>query len=305
MSTIRTFDAEVARLASRQRSLITHRQAVGLGAMPAMVRTRLLSGRWVQVARGLYRVTGSPVTWHQRALGACLLAGDDAMASHRSAAVIWGVSGFRPGPIEITVPAARSARNALAVVHRSIDLPRTDRTVHDRIPVSRPARTVLDLAGRISPELLEEGVDDVLCRRLVTLDDLQRRLDRSGQRHGTTSLRAILEAWSTDGLPANVAEMRIARLLLDTGYTGFVPQYEIYHGGEFVARVDLGDPAPRIAIETDSFRRHAGRGPFRSDRVRGNRIAAAGWTVLRAPPEDAVDGRELLRSLRGLLAVAA
>ena len=99
--------------------------------------------------------------------------------------------------------------------------------------------------------------------------------------------------------------MRIARLLPTVHDTGFVPQYEIYHQGEFVARVDLGDPEPRVAVETDSFRWHAGRGPFRSDRVRGNRIAAAGWTVLRATPEDAVDGRELLRSLRGILAVAA
>lgn len=305
MSRILDFDAGVARLASRQRSLITHRQAVGLGATPAMIHTRLVTGRWVQVARGLYRVNGSPVSWHQRALGACLLAGEGAVASHRSAAVIWGLSGFRQGPLEITVPLGRSARNALAVVHRSIDLPRADRTMHDRIPVTRPARTVLDLAGRVSPALLEEGVDDVLCRRLVTLDDLRRRLDQSGKRHGLTSLHTILEAWRTDGMPANVAEMRIARLLLDAGYTGFVPQYEIVHEGEFVARVDLGDPSPRVAVELDSFRWHAGRGPFRSDRVRGNRIAAAGWTVLRATPEDAVDGRQLLRSLGGLLAAAA
>ncbi len=305
MTMIRTFDAEVARLASRQRSLVTHRQAVGLGATPAMVRTRLVTGRWVHVGRGLYRVSGSPVTWHQRALGACLLAGEGAVASHRSAAVIWGISGFRPGPLEITVPPGRSGRNPLAVVHRSIDLPRADRAVHDRIPVTRPARTVLDLAGRVSPELLEEGVDDVLCRRLLSLDDLQQRLSHAGKRHGTLPLRTILEAWSTDGLAANVAEMRIARLLFDAGYTGFVAQYEIYHQGEFVARVDLGDPRPRVAVETDSFRWHAGRGPFRSDRVRGNRIAAAGWTVLRATPEDAADGRELLRSLRRILAVAA
>ena len=36
------------------------------------------------------------------------------MVSHRSAAVLWGISGFRPGRLEITVPAGRSNRNALA-----------------------------------------------------------------------------------------------------------------------------------------------------------------------------------------------
>ncbi len=304
-SEIVTFDAAVGRLASRQRSLITHAQAAGLGATPAMIRTRLGTGRWVQVARGLYRLSGAHVTWHQRAVGACLLAGPGAVVSHRSAAVIWGVSGFRPGPLEITVPHGHSGRNALAAVHRTLDLPRGDRAVHEHIPLTRPARTLLDLAGRVGPNLLVEGVDDVLCRRLVTLDHLRRRLDECGKRHGTKALRTILDAWRPDGIPANVAEMRIGRLLLDAGYTGFVPQYEILHEGEFVARVDLGNPRPRVAIELDSFRWHAGRGPFRSDRVRTNRIVAAGWRLLRATPEDVTDGRELVRAVRQVTAVAA
>ncbi len=300
-----TFDAAIARSAGRQRSLITHAQATGLGATPAMIRTRLVNGRWVQVARGLYRVSGAPVTWHQRLLGACLLSGPGAMASHRSAAVLWGLAGFRPGPLEITVPPDRSGRNALATVHRSLDLPRGDRTVHERIPVTRPARTLLDLAGRVRPDLLEEGVDDVLCRRLVSLDHLHRRVDECGRRHGTRSLRAILDAWEPDGIPANVAEMRIGRLLVDAGYTGFVSQYQIFDDGEFVARVDLGDPRAKVAVELDSFRWHAGRGPFRSDRVRGNRIVAAGWRLLRATPDDIADGRELVRAGQRVTAVAA
>lgn len=43
------------------------------------------------------------------------------MISHRSAAVLLGVSGFRPGPHEITVQPGGNARNALARVHRSND----------------------------------------------------------------------------------------------------------------------------------------------------------------------------------------
>ncbi len=118
-------------------------------------------------------------------------------------------------------------------------------------------------------------------------------------------MRAILEAWNPERTAANVAEMRIARGLVEAGFTGFVPQYEIFHEGGFVARIDLGDPSPKVAIELDSFRWHAGRGPFRSDRVRGNRIVAAGWTLLRATPEDAADGRELLRAVRRLIPEAA
>lgn len=56
-----------------------------------------------------------------------------------------------------------------------------------------------------------------------------------------------------------------------------------------MARVDLAYPDHRLAIELDGFRWHAGREPFRSDRIRGNRIEAAGWRPLRAAPEDGDD----------------
>ena len=53
-----------------------------------------------------------------------------------------------------------------------------------------------------------------------------------------------------------------------------------------MAREDLAYPEHRLAIELDGFRWHAGRGPFRSDRLRRNRIAAAGWRLLETAPED-------------------
>jgi very-short-patch-repair endonuclease len=55
-----------------------------------------------------------------------------------------------------------------------------------------------------------------------------------------------------------------------------------------VAREDLAYPEHRLAIELDGFRWHAGRGPFRSDRLRRNRIEAAGWRSLETAPEDIV-----------------
>ncbi len=233
------------------------------------------------------------------------MAGPGAVVSHRSAAVVWGVSGFRPGPLEITVPAGRSGRNSLARVHRSDRLPARDSTTRQRIPVTRPARTIVDLAGRVGPELLEEAVDDVLCRRLVPLDKLRRRADELGRRRGSRALRTVLEAWTPGALPAGVAEMRIVRRLLAAGLPEPERQHEIRQDGELVARVDLAYPAERVAIELDSFRWHAGRGPFRSDRVRGNRIEAAGWRVLRATPEDAELGHGLVRAARALVRVAA
>jgi hypothetical protein len=229
----------------------------------------------VRVAAGVYRLPGAPVTWKQRALAACLISGPGAVVSHRSAAVLWGVSGFRPGRLEITVPPGRSGRNALARVHRS----GVEGVRRDGIPVTRPGRTIADLARVVGGDLLEEGVDDVLCRRLCRLEDLPAR-GRLGE---------VLAAWNGDGLPEGVAEMRVVRALLAAGLPAPARQYEIWVDGVFVARVDLAYPPFRLAMELDGFRWHAGRRKFRSDRMRRNRVEAAGWRLLEAAPEDIDD----------------
>lgn len=276
-------DVAVVRKAVSQRGLITRSQAMGVGASRGFVAHRVESGRWVQVAPGVYRLAGVPVTWRQRALAACLLAGPGAVLSHRSAAVLWGVSGFRPGPLELTVPLGCTSRNSLARIHRS---GKVDATTHKGVPVTRPGRTMVDLARIVAGDCLEEAVDDVLCRRLVSLDELVRLTAELGPRRGCRALRAVLGAWSGDALPAGVAEMRVVRGLLAVGLPDPVRQHELKADGELVARVDLAYPAHRLAIELDGFRWHAGRGPFRSDRLRRNRIEKAGWRLLETAVED-------------------
>lgn len=283
-------DAEIARIAARQHGVFTRAQASGAGATHAMIQHRVAMGRWALVARGVYRLAGVPVTWSQRALAACLIAGPGAVVSHRSAAVLWSISGFRPGRLDITVPVGRGNRNALATVHRA-DVKGVRR---DGVPVTTVARTLHDLTGVVGGDVLEEAVDDALCRRLVLLDELQ------GQR--SRVLRAVLEAWNGDALPAGVAEMRVVRELLAAGLPQPVRQYEIRAGGQFVARVDLAYPEHRLALELDGFRWHAGRGPFRSDRLRRNRVEAAGWRLLEAAPEDIA---ELVRTAAEILRRAA
>ena len=268
-------DAAIARIAYRQHSLVLREQALGVGMTDEMIRHRITTGRWVRVAAGVYRLAGVPVTWKQRALAACLISGAGAVVSHRSAAVLWGVSGFRPGPLEVTVPAGRSGRNALARVHRS----EVEGMLRDRVPVTRPARMLADLAGVVGGDVLEEAVDDVLCRRLCRLEDVPAR----------GALRAVVEAWNGEGLADGVAEMRVVRSLVAAGLPAPVRQYEIWVDGVFIARVDLAYPPFRLAMELDGFRWHAGRRPFRSDRLRRNRIERVGWRLLEAAPEDVDD----------------
>lgn len=284
------FDRQVSPVFSRQLGLITRTQAVSAGGTREIIQHRLETGRWVRVGGGVYRLAGVPVTWEQRALAACLVAGPDAVVSYGAAAVLHGISGFRPGRPHITVPPTASARNPLATVHRAtLDPP--DRTLRHQIAVTSPARTLADLARTTTRELLEEAVDDVLCRRLTTIDRLA--ADATGR------LRAVLAAWTPGALPGSPAEIDLVRALLAAGLPQPERQYWIAAAH---ARVDLAYPRQRIAMELDSFRWHAGRRAFATDRSRGNRIVAAGWQLLRATPDDP---RSLVQAATGLLRRAA
>ena len=214
-----------------------------------------------------------PVTWKQRALAACLISGPGAVVSHRSAAVLWGVSGFRPGPLEITVPPGRSGRNALA----GCTARRVDGVLRDGVPVTRPVPDAADLAGVVSGDLLEEAVDDALCRRLCRLDELH---------GGGPALRECWRRGTGTGWRRGWRRCGWCGPCWRRGCRRRCGSTRFWVGGVLIARVDLAYPPFRLAMELDGFRWHAGRRPFRSDRLRRNRIEAAGWRLLEAAPED-------------------
>ncbi|MDQ6928225.1 MAG: type IV toxin-antitoxin system AbiEi family antitoxin domain-containing protein [Actinomycetota bacterium] len=235
-------DQKLARIAARQHGLFSRAQALAAGFTDAVIQRRLRDGFWIRVGSGVYCVAGAPLTWKQRALAACLVAGPGAVVSHRSAAVLHQVAGFRPGPLEITVPTGRSSRSSLATVHRSgLLLPR-DRTLVDGIPVTHPARMLLELANRVSRPTLEDAVDDVLCRRLTSLDRLMAAVDQpSTGHHGVHNLRGVLEAWAGGNNQPMLSEMRLIRELVARGLPRPVCQFEIRIDGH-VYRIDIAWP---------------------------------------------------------------
>ncbi|HVF76244.1 MAG TPA: type IV toxin-antitoxin system AbiEi family antitoxin domain-containing protein [Acidimicrobiales bacterium] len=298
-------ESEFSRHARRQHGLVTRAQAMAAGLSPSGVARRTRDGTWRRVAAGVYAVASSPATWRQRVLAACLALG--AVASHRTAAALWGLSGFRPGPVHVLVAAPRSARSTLAIVHRTVELPRADVTTIDGIPVTRLARTLIDLAGTVPARALEEAVDDALCRRLVTLPRLDRRATAllGKGRAGSAAFADVLGSWRGDQpLPQEVAEARLLRRLVHAGLPPPIPQHEVYTpDGRFVGRLDLAWPDVRVGFELDGFRWHGSPRASQRDLARHNRLKALSWTVLQAMPADlAADGAHLAELARPLLA---
>ena len=88
-----------------QYGLIHRSQVHRIGLTDRQIERRLATGSWLRERPGVYRLAGVPPTWESDLLAALL--GRDAVASHRSAAVLWDLGVYhRPRP-ELSVPIER------------------------------------------------------------------------------------------------------------------------------------------------------------------------------------------------------
>lgn len=293
----RNIERQLGRLARGQHGLVTAAQARASGMSADCMRWRVGIGLWVRVVPGVFALAGTADSWRRTTMAAVLAAGPGSVASHTTAAALYGLSGCGFRRVEITVAKGRSHRSRLAVVHESAHLPGGDVTTIAAIPVTRPARTLVDLAGCVPRRVLEEAIDDALVRRLITLGRLTRRAETLGGpgRNGTVVLGQVLSCWEQGDMPESVAEMRFARRLAANGLPKPVLQHEVHDPtGRFVARVDLAYPEARVALEMKGFRWHGTPLRYARDQERERRLAALGWLVLCATPADlAGHGREL------------
>jgi very-short-patch-repair endonuclease len=211
-------------------------------------------------------------------MAACLAWGEGAGISHPPAAALWRLAGFEQRAAELTVPPGRR-RKGPGVVHRSLLLP-VDVTRVDGIPVTTPARTLIDIASVCDEEVVEEALDDALRRGLVSIPRLRWRLDQMGRRPGVVMMRALLDARAGSSVPQSVFETRLLRALRRAGLPEPVAQHEIRRGGRLVAVVDFAYPRERLAIEADGYRWHSGRAQWEHDRSRRNDLTLLGWRVV-------------------------
>jgi very-short-patch-repair endonuclease len=206
-------------------------------------------------------------------MAAVLACGRDALLSHGSAAALMGIDD-RERAISISVPQERSPRPPGVKVHRVV-LEDGDATTRDRIPVTSPARTLVDLAIDLSPARLERAVNRADKLGLIRPDELRAELSsRQGQR-GVPALRDLLDR-ETFALTESELERCFLRLARQAGLAK--PETGVSLNGyvvDFYWR-DLG-----LIVETDGLRYHRTAFQQARDRRRDQAHAAAGLTTLR------------------------
>ena len=285
-----------------QFGVLSRAQALSVGLSPRAIDRRSASGRWEVVFPGVYRLAGAAASWKQLCLSACLWAGEDAFASHRTAAALWGLEGIASNVVELST--TRRIRHPGVLVHFAA-IARADQSRVGSIPVTGVTRTLFDLGAVTGPEGVELALDDALRRKMTSLRVLRQRLEDLGGRgrRGAGILRSLLEDRDPrKAPPESVLEARLLRCIRQSRLPEPARQFEVRDRGKLFARVDFAYPDVRLAIEADGYRYHSGRVAWQRDLERRNSLTSLGWRVIHVTWNDVVSGGErILAEIRQAL----
>ncbi len=293
-----SIDSAIANLAARQHGNVTRPQLQPLGLSDSVISRRVAAGRLHRVHAGVYAVGRPPTTDLERAAGAVLACGEDALLSHASALALWELAprGW-PSRVEVTGPGHR--RPSGLIVHRCSTLTARDRKHRQRIPVTSPARTLLDCAVRLTAKTLTRAVNDALRRHLLRRWHLQELTSRCGGHPGAARLTPFAEV---DHEPTR-SPLEDEFLDFCRRYGLPVPKVNVMLG-DF--EVDALFEAERVIVELDSFTYHSSRDAFERDRMRDLSALRNGLVTVRItrerlerrPRQEADQLHEILRRRR-------
>jgi very-short-patch-repair endonuclease len=274
-------------VAERQSGVFTSTQALAEGLTQRQVRYRLATGRWRCVlGKGLS--VGPPPTsgWSAGALAwAATLTWPDVVLGFRLAGVLHGFPITVGTPVDVYVR-RRHRPMAGLIAHRGPLEPEELVELRRGLSLTSVPRTAIDC---LSSMPLREGIG--LYAWLTAHDCLDRaRLTeavaaRTGRR-GVGTLRELQR--STRSGAVSEAERRMHALLEGARITGWQAGVRISDADGVIGVVDVCFPAQRVVVEIDGRSAHSTPRALLHDRRRQNRLALAGYVVLRFTWSDLV-----------------
>jgi very-short-patch-repair endonuclease len=276
-------DEAISALAASQHGVVGRRQLIAAGIGAQAIKHRVGAGRLHPLYRGVYAVGHRVLSQRGRWMAATLAT--DGVLSHRSAAALWGI---RPsqGRIHVTTPRTRAKRPGL-LLHRAV-LAEDEITVRDGIPVTTPARTLLDLAGVLQRHQLQQAINEA---EILRLEGPHQLAERHRTKRGTKALRTLAPPTYT----RTDLEARFHTFLNDRRFQ--LPQTNTIIEGK---EVDFAWPDRKLIVELDSWEFHRTRTAFEDDRRTDRTLKATGWTVIRITWRDLDDPDALGGELRAL-----
>lgn len=264
--------------ACHRRGLVTWGDALGVGTSRSAWYRAHASGGLVEVFHDVSRLSGYPVTPEQTIHAAVLSCGPGALASHRSAAALWGVEIGGLDPVDVAVPQrGRSPARPGIALHRPRDTLDLRPTRRAGIPSANPLRILVDL-GAVAPHRVEDALEHFVIRGFVSRRAAEAALLRHRRpgRPGVRALQAALESWALgDKPPDSVLEPRMAALVRAHGLPAFVFHLPV---GRFIP--DFAWLPARVIAEVDGWDKYTSRRSFEAQMTRDAELQTMRWLVL-------------------------
>jgi very-short-patch-repair endonuclease len=268
-------DRRIAAL-SRPHGVVGRDRLLAAGIAAHVIDRRVARGLLRPVHRGVYAV-GAIQSGDAPEVAAGMACGDGAWISHSSSGRLWRVYATGPRiPIHVTVVARYAPRRRGIRIHRVHSFPPDEVTQLRKIPITTPARTLLDLAAELPIRELEQAIALAERNHAGTQRRLTALLARYPARAGTPKLRELLDGPRNPALARSEAEERLLELVRRGGLG--VPEMNVRVGPY---ELDLFWRDRGLAVEVDGYAFHGDRAAFEADRRRDADLAARGIQVMR------------------------
>ena len=288
----------VLAVAARQHGAVSLAQLVEAGLGRHRVAHLVRSGWLRRRHYGVY-LAGPLDTPFTHAMAAVLAYAPRGLLSHHSAGVLWRICRPPFCRIHVTVAGDSGVHSRNGVhAHRCRDLDPADSTRHECIPVTSPARTLLDLAAHLPEKELARATEEAQVHHLVTDDSLNEQFQRHPHHRGTAALRKAIRR--DPALTRSEAERRFLELIRSARIPE--PRTNVRVGRY---EVDFYWPAHDLIVEVDGYAFHSPRSAFERDRRRDVELGAQGHRVMRVTWRLLVDERDALVASLALATASA
>jgi hypothetical protein len=270
-------ERELRELATRQHGVVARRQLSALGFGRKAIEAALLEGRLTPIHEEVFAVGHRRVPLRGYWWAGILAYGPEAVLSHQSAIVLWGLRRRRIGPIHVSATRGRQGvrRREGIWVHRC-KLRAEDVTVHEGIPVTTVARTLFDFA-EVAPYIEVRKTAEAADRRnLLRLRELEEICEWGRGRRALRPVRRLLAELGAPAEGRSPLEIRFAEFLREHGIPA--PAQNVLVLGH---EVDALWPAAKLVVELDSWEHHGDRVAFERDRARDPELLLAGYRTIR------------------------
>jgi Transcriptional regulator, AbiEi antitoxin len=297
-------DQRIAALSASQRQVFSRAQALAAGLSRSGLSRRVRGGLYVPIGPQTYHLAGAEPPWRGLLLAGVLDLGAGAVVTGRSAAALHGLDGYAEGPVELLVPRGLRKRHAVGSVTSTSSLDQIDRSLVDGLPVTSATRTIIELAGVVSPRELGNAIDSAQRLGLTEPAFLRRRLDDLG-RPGRPGAGAVESALGMAGVQSWL-ERAFLRVIDGVGLPRPKVQRIYRADGVHVGRVDFDfEPLP-VIVEVGGRRGYMSASERQRQERRRNQLQLLGKVVYFFCTEDVIRSPGyVVSTLRAALAEAA